>query len=136
MRQNEAITKAYLSALSTIGVPVFTAIPDNAPKEYVYIFDVTQAPETTTKTEFEYLMQIILEVHVLGDVYAPTVRRVLDISEAIQNVLQPAPNTTIAMQGGYYMVKQQLVSERNDNALFAATRVMRNILIFEALISK
>jgi hypothetical protein len=136
MRQNEAITKTYLSALANIGVPVYTAIPDNAPKEYVYIFDVSQSPETTTKTEFEYLMQIILEVHVQGDVYAPTVRRVLDISDAIQEALQPAPHNVIQMQGGYYMLRQRLLSERNDNALFTATRIMRNILIFEAQISK
>lgn len=136
MRQNEALTKAYLSALQGIGVPVFTAIPDTAPKEYAYIFDVSQSPETTTKTEFEYLMQVIIEVHVLGDVYAPTVRRVLDISQAIQTALQPAPHARLQMQGGYYMIRQQLLSERNDNALFSVTRVMRNILIFEVQISK
>ena len=135
MKANEATTRAYLTALSSIGVPVYTAIPDDAPNTYVYIFDVSQQPETTTKTEFEHLMQVILEVHVKGDMYAPTVRQVLDISEAIQTALQPVPHHVLPM-ADYQMIRQRLLSERNDNALFSVTRIMRNILIFEALITK
>jgi hypothetical protein len=135
MKANEATTRAYLAALSGIGVPVYTAIPDDAPSAYVYIFDVSQQPETTTKTEFEHIMQVILEVHVKGEMYAPTIKRVLEISEAIQNALQPAPHHVLSMTG-YTMVRQRLLSERNDNALFSVTRIMRNILIFEAQISK
>ena len=136
MKPNEAITKAYLSALSGIGVPVYTAIPDTAPNVYVYISDVSQQPETTTKTEFEHLMQVIIEVHVRGEMYAPSVRKVLDTSQAIQSALQPIPHARLQMEGGYKMIRQRLLSERNDNALFNITRVMRNIVIFEAQISK
>lgn len=135
MRQNEAITRAYLTALSGLNVPIYTAIPNSAPALYVYIPDVTFGSETTTKTEFEYPYQIILEIHAIGDAYNATKLAAVKLAEAVFAALQPQPNAIIAVDS-YQMVRQSLASTRTDETLFTSNKVIRKILIFDGLISK
>lgn len=135
MRQDEAVITAYRAALSGIGAPVYTAIPTNAPDLYVFISDVSQSPETTTKTEFEFLFNIVIEIHGKGDAYNSTKKRVIDLQELIYTAIQPSPNSVIPMND-YYMIRQSLASTRTDEVLFSSSKVIRKMLIFDALISK
>lgn len=134
MRQDEAITRAYLNALGGIGAPVFTSIPSDAPQIYAFL-SVSSSPETTTKTEFEYLFEVIIEVHSIGDAYNATKLQAVKLMEEVFEALQPIPNNTIAVDG-YQMVRQSLTSTRNDETLFTSNKIIRKIAIFDAVITK